>query len=823
MAETILIDATQAEEVRVATVDDDKNLCDLIVEPTRQNQRTGNIYKAVVRRCEPSLAAYFVDFGGTRDGFLAFKELAGEYVKSEGRGKPNYEQCLKVGQEIIVRVVKDERVNKGAALTTYISLAGFYSVLMPNKPKAGGISRHIEGDERDELKQTIGQLEVPKGMGVIVRTAGMGRSREELQWDVDNLLVQWDEIKKVAKSKKGPFLIRQESDVLMRAIRDHIRPTVKQIIINEEQTFNAVKEFIGKVRPDFVNKVKMHKSNNPLFTEYRIESQIETAFTREVVLSNGASIVLDQTEALLAIDINSAKATEGADIEETAFLTNLAAAKEISRQLRLRDAGGLVVIDFIDMKSTRHQREVEEAMIEALKSDRARVQVGRISRFGLLEMSRQRLRSSLGDANQDICPRCSGYGRLRSAQSLALSILRLVEESAMRANITGIRVQAPVEVATYLTNEKRTALAEIERNHQVHAMIIANAEMMTPQYKIDLLRDEEAVAQLGPSFLQTQSMKKDEESTSKGLNETPAIKSFVSADMPQAPTPAGESLVKRIWTALFGSDKPKASQNKRGRNNRSNNRNRNRGRNNQRRRGGDEQRTQGNRNRRSNNKRVAQNDKREQSDRREQQQDNRRRQQQVVAESHDVETVITAEQQAPQAHNNNAEGKSNTRRARGSRLHGRRRRSNRKDEGNNQSSEQTAQNEQQPQVQTEQAHKQSQTQQQSRQPREQQAAKPEQTERKPVEAIKPAPTVATPAAPVYKSEQSTATNVLRAPTLPSGGAQPVRSKAPSQKTEQVMQKPVPTDKLPASARARRSQNQEQLVQIKSGEDHSGQH
>jgi ribonuclease E len=453
----MLINATHEEELRVALVDGQK-LYDLDIENRAREQKKANIYKAKITRVEPSLEAAFVDYGANRHGFLPLKEISREYFSgtpSKTKGRVNIGQVVKEGTEIIIQVEKEERGNKGAALTTFCSLAGRYMVLMPNNPRAGGISRRIEGEERDELKAIIAQLEIPKDMGIIVRTAALGRSSEELQWDLNYLIQLSQAIAKSSSEKSAPFLIHQESNVIIRAIRDYIRDDIGEILIDTDEAFEQAIQFVEKVMPQFKSRIKKYESDVPLFNRYQIEGQIESAFQREVRLPSGGSIVIDPTEALVSIDINSARATKGRDIEETAVNTNLEAADEIGRQLRLRDMGGLVVIDFIDMNATKNQRAVENRMRDALKVDRARVQVGRISRFGLLEMSRQRLRPSLGETSGIVCPRCSGLGSIRDIESSALAVMRLVEEEALKDSSSEIRAFLPISVASFLLNEKR--------------------------------------------------------------------------------------------------------------------------------------------------------------------------------------------------------------------------------------------------------------------------------------------------------------------------------------------------------------------------------
>ncbi len=488
----MLINATQEEELRVALVDG-QQLYDLDIESPGHEQKKANIYKGKITRVEPSLEAAFVDYGAERHGFLPLKEIARNYFPSgySYQGRPNIKEVVREGQEVIVQIDKEERGTKGAALTTFISLAGSYLVLMPNNPRAGGISRRIEGDERTELKEALSGLTVPEGMGLIVRTAGVGKSPEELEWDLNVLLNHWDSIHKASQERAAPVLIHQESNVIVRAIRDYLRRDVGEILIDNPVIFERAKAHIELVRPDFLNRVKQYKGEVALFNHFQIESQIESAFQREVRLPSGGSIVIDPTEALTSIDINSSRATKGGDIEETALQTNLEAADEIARQLRLRDLGGLIVIDFIDMTPVRHQREVENRLREAVHQDRARIQLGRISRFGLLEMSRQRLRPSLNESSSHICPRCQGQGVIRDNESLALSILRLIEEEAMKDNTEQVHGQVPVDVAAYLLNEKRAAIASLEQRNDVRVYIIPNQHLETPHYEVTRIRQNE--------------------------------------------------------------------------------------------------------------------------------------------------------------------------------------------------------------------------------------------------------------------------------------------------------------------------------------------
>jgi ribonuclease E len=487
----MLINATQAEELRVALVDGQK-LYDLDIESPGHEQKKANIYKGKITRVEPSLEAAFVEYGAERHGFLPLKEIARTYFPDgySFKGRPNIKDVIKEGQEVIVQIEKEERGNKGAALTTFISLAGSYLVLMPNNPRAGGISRRIEGDERTELKEALSHLKLPNGMGLIVRTAGVGKTPEELEWDLNVLVNHWQAIDEAANSQPAPFLIHRESNVIVRSIRDYLRRDIGEIVIDHAKTFELAKNHIAMVRPDYVNRLKLYQGEIPLFTHYQVESQIESAFQREVRLPSGGSIVIDPTEALTSIDINSARATRGGDIEETAFNTNLEAAEEIARQLRLRDLGGLVVIDFIDMTPPRHQREVENRMRESVRQDRARIQLGRISRFGLMEMSRQRIRPSLGESASRVCPRCHGQGTIRDNESLALAILRLIEEEGLKENTVQIQATVPVAVAAYLLNEKRNDVRKIEKRHGCEVYIIPNANLLTPHFEIKRTRKD---------------------------------------------------------------------------------------------------------------------------------------------------------------------------------------------------------------------------------------------------------------------------------------------------------------------------------------------
>ncbi|MFU0882819.1 ribonuclease E [Kluyvera cryocrescens] len=571
----MLINATQQEELRVALVDGQR-LYDLDIESPGHEQKKANIYKGKITRIEPSLEAAFVDYGAERHGFLPLKEIAREYFPANynSHGRPNIKDVLREGQEVIVQIDKEERGNKGAALTTFISLAGSYLVLMPNNPRAGGISRRIEGDDRTELKEALASLELPDGMGLIVRTAGVGKSAEALQWDLSFRMKHWEAIQKAAESRPAPFLIHQESNVIVRAFRDYLRQDIGEILIDNPKVMEMARQHISALgRPDFSSKIKLYTGEIPLFSHYQIESQIESAFQREVRLPSGGSIVIDSTEALTAIDINSARATRGGDIEETAFNTNLEAADEIARQLRLRDLGGLIVIDFIDMTPVRHQRAVENRLREAVRQDRARIQISHISRFGLLEMSRQRLSPSLGESSHHVCPRCSGTGTVRDNESLSLSILRLIEEEALKENTKEVHAIVPVPIASYLLNEKRAAVTAIEsRQTDVRCIIVPNDQMETPHYSVLRVRKGEETTTL--SYLlpklheEEMALPVDEEVAERKMPEQPALATFVMPEIPPAPAaessaaaapkakaavaaaPAAPGLISRFFAAL---------------------------------------------------------------------------------------------------------------------------------------------------------------------------------------------------------------------------------------------------------------------------------
>jgi ribonuclease E len=562
----MLINATHKnEELRVALASG-QHLYDLIIESSSREQKQSNIYKGTVTRIEPSLEAAFVDYGEERHGFLPLKEVARSCFKPSYQDqdrRPSINEVLEEGLELIVQIDKEERGSKGAALTTFISLPGSYLVLMPNNPRAGGISRRIEGDERSELRENLASLTLPDGMGLIVRTAGSGKSHEELQWDLDILLKHWEAIKYVSSQRHAPFLIYQESNVVIRAIRDYLRKDIDEVLIDEPSIYEEVLHHIQLVRPDFSSRIKLYKDPTPLFTRFQIESQIESAFQREVRLPSGGAVVIDHTEAMVAIDINSARSTKGGDIEETALTTNLEAADEIARQLRLRDLGGLIVIDFIDMTPSRNQREVEERIRNALSMDRAKVQIGRISRFGLLEMSRQRLRPSLGESSQITCPRCLGQGTIRGIESLALSIIRLIEEHALKENTAQVRAILPIEIATFLLNEKRQAIIAIEQRQQVTVLIVPNPHFMTPHYEVERVRASDITEKDEKQASYKLAIKPELElpAFAQDLQKThqePALKGILSQQTATPPPPAtaakeksSDGILKRLFTYLF--------------------------------------------------------------------------------------------------------------------------------------------------------------------------------------------------------------------------------------------------------------------------------
>lgn len=556
----MLINASHDGELRVALVDG-QTVFDLDIESSAHQQTKSNIYKGKITRVEPSLEAAFVDFGGSRHGFLPLKEVAPTYYpKHLDHGKyHSIKDVLKEGQEIIVQVEKEERGNKGAALTTSITIPGCYLVLMPNNSKAGGVSRRLEGDDREDLKEILNNLNYPKHMGLIIRTAGAGKSLEELQWDLDILLKHWEAIQSVEKNRAAPFLIYQEGNGVIRAIRDYLRKDIDEVVIDNKEVYEEAKRHIAVSRSDFVDRVKFYEGDAPLFSRFQIESQIESAFAREVRLPSGGSIVIDHTEALVSIDINSAKSTKGSDIEGTALHTNTEAAREIARQLRLRDLGGLVVIDFIDMVNPNNQRAVEEALQEALSIDRARMQVGRITRFGLLEMSRQRLRPSLSESLHTVCPRCEGRGTVRGIESISLTVIRIIEEHSLKENTAIIRAQVPVEMATYILNEKRSVIVEMEKRQGVLIQIIGNPHFHSPQYDIERVRTHEA--KFDTSYKLMTKPEKTDDSTSQRdslakKSAEPAIKSMPIPD--RAPPKSNKpGLISRLLNRLFGKKKPK--------------------------------------------------------------------------------------------------------------------------------------------------------------------------------------------------------------------------------------------------------------------------
>lgn len=567
----MLINAThKEEEVRIALASG-QHLYDLIIESSTREQKQSNIYKGIITRIEPSLEAAFVDYGEERHGFLPLKEIARVCFKESyvdtGR-RPAINEVIEEGMQLIVQIDKEERGSKGAALTTFISLPGSYLVLMPNNPKAGGISRRIEGDERSDLRENLAGLNLPEGMGLIVRTAGSGRSQDELQWDLDILLRHWDSIRH-ASEHPAPFLIYQESNVVIRAVRDYLRKEIDEVLIDEPSIYEEILGHIKLVRPDFAHRVKLYRDPTPLFTRFQIESQIESAFQREVRLPSGGAVVIDHTEALVSIDINSARSTKGGDIEETAFTTNLEAADEIARQLRLRDLGGLIVIDFIDMTPIRNKREVEERLRKSLSMDRARVQIGHVSRFGLLEMSRQRLRPSLGESSQISCPRCLGQGTIRGIESLALSIIRLIEEQAIKDNTAQVRAVLPVEIATFLLNEKRQAIIDIEKRQKVNVVIVPNPHFLTPQYEVERIRASD-VSEKDEKLMSYKLVVAPEvelytsNPVSHKEHQEPVVKSMVIEQLTPAPVstsqtktqPSGGGLVKKLLSYIFEKKKP---------------------------------------------------------------------------------------------------------------------------------------------------------------------------------------------------------------------------------------------------------------------------
>ena len=568
----ILINATQTEEVRVAMVNGQR-LYDLDIEVPSREQKKSNIYKGKITRVEPSLEAAFVNYGADRHGFLPFKEISKQYyregVKTES-GKIGIKDAIKVDQEVIVQIEKEERGNKGAALTTFISLAGRFLVAMPQNPRAGGVSRRIEGEDRDELKKVLSELEMPENMGVIVRTAGVGRSTEEMQWDLDYLNQVWTAIETAGNEKPAPFLIYQESDIVIRALRDHYRADVGEILIDSQEAYQQAHDFMSMVMPNTISKLKKFDEDLPLFNRFQIENQIETAFSREVTLPSGGAIVIDHTEALISVDVNSARATKGSDIEETARQTNLEAADELARQLRIRDLGGLIVIDFIDMMQNKNQREVESRLRNAVYDDRARVQIGRISRFGLLEMSRQRLRPSLGESSQIICPRCTGQGSIRDVESLSLAVLRLLEEESLKDNTGTILAKMPIQCATYLLNEKRDKIDDLEMRRKVKLVVIPDPNLETPHYEIERVKDNDTHRHES-NYKKSYELITEEDVVDlveiATNNSTPGEVAAVQRIEPPTPKPvaapvavSSPGVFQKIWGALFGTTEEKKEE-----------------------------------------------------------------------------------------------------------------------------------------------------------------------------------------------------------------------------------------------------------------------
>lgn len=548
----MLFNATQAEELRVAIVDG-QNLLDLDIETLGKEQRKGNIYKGIITRIEPSLEACFVDYGTDRHGFLPFKEVSRSYFQDYEGGRARIQDVLKEGMEVIVQVEKDERGNKGAALTTFISLAGRYLVLMPNNPRGGGVSRRIEGEERQELKAAMAQLDIPNGMSIIARTAGIGRSAEELEWDLNYLKQLWQAIEEAGKAHHDPYLLFMESSLLIRAIRDYFRPDIGEILVDNQEVYDQVAEFMSYVMPGNIGRLKLYEDHTPLFSRFQIEHQIESAFSRSVSLPSGGAIVIDHTEALVSIDVNSARATRGADIEDTAFKTNMEAAEEVARQMRLRDLGGLVVIDFIDMENPKHQRDVENVLRDALKKDRARVQMSKLSRFGLLELSRQRLKPALGESSHVACPRCAGTGVIRGIESTALHVLRIIQEEAMKDNTGEVHAQVPVDVATFLLNEKRAELFAMEERLDVNVVLIPNIHLENPHYEINRIRTDDVEEDGEPSYKRVAEPEEDESAKpfggekAKAARPKPAVKGVRHTS--PAPTAAPEK--KTSWWDSF--------------------------------------------------------------------------------------------------------------------------------------------------------------------------------------------------------------------------------------------------------------------------------
>ena len=566
----MLINATQRDELRVA-ITHNGLLIDLDIEHAEQQQKQSNIYKGIITSIEPHLDAVFINYGAEKHGFLPVKEISEEYFVTQPEGdisEANIKKLLQEGQEVVVQVEKDERGTKGAALTTYISLAGSYLVLMPNRKKAGGISRRIDGEDREQLKQIMDELNIPEGMSAIARTAGVGRSKEELQWDMEVLLRYWEAVKQAAVAKKGPYLIHQESDVIIRAIRDYLRQDIEEIIIDEPSAYERAQAYISQIRPDFLPNLKLYSDHFPLFSRFQVEQQIENAYQHEVQLPSGGSIVIDHTEALVAIDINSARATKGSNIEETAFHTNKEAAQEIARQMRIRDIGGLIVIDFIDMSSNNHQREVENTLRDAMALDRARIQIGRISRFGLLELSRQRIRSALVKTTQNLCKSCNGRGIIRSVESLSLAIIHMIQEHAAKTSAGQLQVQLPVDVATYIMNEKRDILHTIKEHSKLNILLIPNPHIHTPHYDFKIVTNPKSSQAASYKLVQIPKPEAQAKRSTKTTdNKEPAINEFLSSPGSQSARMAHhkkhhEGVIKRLWSMMFGTEEHKPAPQK---------------------------------------------------------------------------------------------------------------------------------------------------------------------------------------------------------------------------------------------------------------------
>jgi len=547
----MLFNATQSEELRVAIVDGQK-LIDLDIERGSRALKKSNIYKGIVTRVEPSLEAAFVNYGTERHGFLPFKEISPQYFKDATQNRPRIQDVIEEGQEIIVQVTKEERGNKGAALSSYLSLAGRYIVLMPNNPDGGGVSRRVEGEERNEFRDHISNLDIPEGMSVIGRTAGVGSSLEELQWDLNYLKQLWTAIAEASQGQSGAFLIYQEGNLVIRAIRDYFHPEIGEILIDTQEIYDQATQFMNHVMPNYVDRVKLYEDEVSLFSRFQIEHQIESAFSREVRLPSGGAVVIDHTEALVSIDVNSSRATKGSDIEHTAFNTNIEAAEEVAKQLRLRDLGGLVVIDFIDMESQKNQREVENRFRDALHHDRARVQTGKISRFGLLELSRQRLRPSIGESSNSICTKCNGTGSIRDIQSSALHILRMIQEEAMKEHNATISAQLPIEVATFLLNEKRSDIFSLEQRLKVEIILIPNKHLESPNYSISSAKQEDLANQSKPSYQMMESLNEGNQVLNyKQASNEPKQEPLVKGIIPDTPAPSGSGKPNKTLFGFF--------------------------------------------------------------------------------------------------------------------------------------------------------------------------------------------------------------------------------------------------------------------------------